>query len=123
MEQKFKHAAAFKEHYSVARPIYLDALDGPCHLTYGGFPNMTWIFDHRGIPVYKCDWTDHHSVKNALQYFLEVKQRQGAGEVVVPFRAERLDYRESNREKFDKGLLVAGQKAFDEFREMFPRES
>lgn len=31
MEQKFRHARALKDNLGVARPIYVDALDGACH--------------------------------------------------------------------------------------------
>nr|NIN96395.1 hypothetical protein [Anaerolineae bacterium] len=61
MEQKFRHAQDLREILGVARPILVDSLDGVCHRAYGSMPNMTWIFTGNGIPVYKSDWTDHHS--------------------------------------------------------------
>jgi len=93
MEQKFKHARDLRDVLGVARPILLDALDGDCHRAYGSMPNMSWIFTHSGMPVYKSDWTDAISVENAIQYFLEVSGRRRAGERMAPFHVERLDFR------------------------------
>ena len=110
LEQKYRHAQALRDRLGVTRPILLDALDGACHRTYGSMPNMTWIFNASGIPVYKSDWSDHHSVANALEYFLDVSQRRRAKERLAPFRVERLDYR---------GLERNGPKAVDEFKTAF----
>jgi hypothetical protein len=115
--QKLKHAQALRDILNVARPILADALDGSCHLAYGSMPNMTWIFNKAGIPIYKSDWTDAESVENALIYFLNVAQRRRERERLAPFRVERLDYRKSNREEFYAGLELSGPKAVREFKE------
>jgi hypothetical protein len=117
--QKIRHAEALRDVLGVSRPILLDALDGPCHRAYGSMPNMTWIFARSGIPVYKSDWTDHVSVANALDYFLDVTQRRRAREKLAPFRVERLDYRDHDQEAFYRGLERNGPKAVTEFREAF----
>src|SRR5713226_10477423 len=70
MEQKFKHARALRDILGVTRPILLDSLDGACHRAYGSMPNMSWIFNHTGTPIYKSDWTDSKSVESAVEYFL-----------------------------------------------------
>jgi hypothetical protein len=119
MEQKFRHAQALRDLLGVSRPILLDALDGPCHRVYGSMPNMTWIFTKSGVPVYKSDWTDANSVENAVQYFLDVSDRQRARERLAPFRVERLDYRNQDRDAFFKGLERSGPKAVQEFRDAF----
>ena len=80
---------------------------------------MTWIFNASGIPVYKSDWSDHHSVANALEYFLDVSQRRRAKERLAPFRVERLDYRNQDRQAFFRGLERNGPKAVDEFKTAF----
>jgi hypothetical protein len=116
MEQKFRHARALRDILGVTRPILVDALDGACHRAYGSMPNMTWIFARSGIAVYKSDWTDHHSVANALDYLLDVVARRRAGERLAPFRVERLDYRERDLDAFYKGLERNGPKAVREFR-------
>ena len=72
-----------------------------------------------GVPVYKSDRTDAKSVENALVYYLDVLARRQSGEQLVPFQVERLDYRESDRKAFMRGLEVAGQKAVDEFKNAF----
>lgn len=117
MEQKFEHGRALRDVYGVTRPILLDSLDGACHRAYGSQPNMTWIFNRAGIPVYKSDWTDSHSVENAIIYYLEVIERRRNGERVAPFRVERVDYRIQDQDAFYEGLVRNGPKAVREFRE------
>lgn len=116
MEQKAEHARALRDVLGVTRPILLDALDGACHRAYGSMPNMSWIFNRAGIPVYKSDWTDHHSVANALAYFLDVSQRRRDRERLAPFHVERLDYRGSDPDAFYAGLARSGPKAVEEFK-------
>ncbi len=119
MEQKTKHACDLRDVLGVTRPILLDALDGACHRAYGSMPNMTWVFNRAGIPIYKSDWSDADSVDNALVYFLDVSERRKARERLAPFHVERLDYRNQDREAFYDGLARSGQKAVDEFRKAF----
>jgi hypothetical protein len=115
MAQKLEHARALRDQLGVSRPILVDALDGACHRAYGSMPNMTWIFSRSGVPVYKSDWTNSHSVENAIEYFFQVIQRRRQGERLVPFRVDRLDYRTSDTEAFYKGLERNGPKAVREF--------
>ncbi len=119
MEQKLRHAAALRAELGVRRPILVDALDGACHRAYGSMPNMTWIFNRTGIPVYKSDWTDAVSVGNSLDYFVDVLRRRRDRQRLVPFHVERLDYRHQDRKKFYEGLETNGPKAVDEFRAVF----
>jgi len=117
MEMKFEHGRALRDVYGVTRPIVLDSLDGACHRAYGSQPNMTWIFSKAGIPAYKSDWTDSHSVENAVIYLLEVIERRRTGERMAPFRVERIDYRIQDQDAFYSGLARNGPKAVREFRE------
>ena len=119
MEQKFRHARDLRNKLGVTRPVLMDALDGACHRAYGSMPNMTWIFNKAGTPIYKSDWTDAHSVENAIVYFLEVLERRRSGERMAPFHVERLDYRIQDREAFYRGLERNGPRAVDEFRHAF----
>jgi hypothetical protein len=119
IEQKFRHARALRDILGVNRPILIDALDGACHRAYGSMPNMTWIFNKSGTPIYKSDWTDTRSVANAVEYFLDVLERRRAGERLAPFRVERLDYRTQDQAAFYAGLERDGPKAVREFREAF----
>ncbi len=119
MEQKLRHAQALRDILGVTRPILVDALDGACHRAYGSMPNMTWIFNRSGVPVYKAAWTDANSVANAIEYFIDVAERRKARERLVPFRVERLDYRTSDRAEFFKGLERNGPKAVHEFAAAF----
>ncbi len=117
MAQKHDHARALRDVLGVTRPILLDALDGACQRAYGSMPNMTWIFTRSGVPVYKSSWTDANSVQNAVEYFLDASLRRKEKERLVPFQVERVDYRNSDQEKFYQGLERNGPKAVREFRE------
>ncbi len=119
MEQKLRHARDLRDKLGVTRPILVDALDGACHRAYGSMPNMSWIFTTTGAPIYKSDWTDPRSVASAIEYFLDVSARRGAGERLVGFRVERLDYRTQDRVAFYAGLERNGPKAVREFRAAF----
>ena len=119
MEQKLEHARALRDEYGVTRLILVDSLDGSCHRAYGSMPNMTWIFTRAGIPVYKSDWTDCRSVKNAIEYFLDGVERRKGGSQLAPFHVERLDFRDQDREAFYAGLERNGPKAVEEFRKAF----
>lgn len=119
MEQKFKHAEALRDVLGVKRPILVDSLEGACHWAFGSMPNMTWIFNRGGTILYKSDWTDSHSVVNAVEYFLDVGVRRKNGERLAPFKVERLDYRESDHEAFFKHLEVCGPQAVSDFGKAF----
>ena len=118
-EQKLEHARALRDVLGVTRPILVDSLDGVCHRAFGSMPNMSWIFQQAGVPIYKSDWTDANSVENAIQYFLNVTQRRRNRERLAPFRVERLDYRTQDQERFYQGLARNGPKAVHEFDEAF----
>ena len=110
MEQKFEHAADLRDILGVKRAILLDALDGAAHRAYGSMPNMTWIFNRSGMPVYKSDWTDANSVANALEYFVDINDRRSSRERLAPFHVERLDFRNVDRNQYlrQKGANKSG---------------
>ncbi len=119
MEQKYKHAQALRDVYGISRPIVLDALDGAAHRTYGGYPNMTWIFNRTGTILYKADWTDTDSVVSMVEYLLEVQERRKNRERLTAFRVERIEYRIQDGEAFNAGLERNGPKAVEEFKTAF----
>ena len=119
MEQKAAQAEKLREVYGVRRPILLDELEGACHRRYGSMPNMTWIFDRRGIVLYKSDWSDAGSVKEQLDLLMGLGERRRAGQRISPYRVERMEYREIDRDGFYQGLELAGPKAVEEFRNEF----
>jgi len=119
MEQKLRHAHALRDVLGVNRPIFADALDGPCHRAYGSMPNMTWVFTKSGVPIYKSDWSDSASVASAVAYYLDVRDRRRAGERLAPFHVERVDYRTQDQDRFYAGLERNGPKAVEEFRNAF----
>ncbi len=115
-EQKLAHARAFRDMFDVRRPILVDSLDGACHRAYGGMPNMSWIMDRQGRPVYKANWTDVVSIQAALQNLSDmVERRRNSRKPVTPFEVHRLEYRVNDREAFMKGLERNGPKAVTEF--------
>ncbi len=118
-EQKLRHAHAMRDVLGVTRPILVDALDGACHRRYGSMPNMTWIFDRRGVPLYKSDWTDADSVREQLEKLHALPERRRSGVRIAPFRVERMEWREADRDRFYAGLELAGPKAVEEFRKAF----
>ena len=119
MEQKFKHARDLRDRLGVSRQILVDSLDGACHRAFGSMPNMTWIFNKSGTPLYKSDWTDTTSVELALEYLLQVGERRRNRERLTPFRVERIDFRVQDQDAFYKGLERNGPKVVQEFREAF----
>lgn len=123
MEQKVKHAEALRDIYGVTRPILLDALDGACHRGYGGYPNMTWIFNRQGQVLYKAAWTDSASVERMLDYLIEVAERRKNRERLAPFLVERVEYRVQDRDAFYGGLERNGPQAVDDFITTFPESA
>ncbi|MEK6256141.1 MAG: hypothetical protein N2C13_02345 [Chloroflexota bacterium] len=119
MEQKFKHARDLRDVIGVTRPILVDALDGSCHRAYGSMPNMSWILNRNGAPVYKGDWTDVASIEDSIEYLLKVADRRREGGRLAGFHVERLDFRVQDRERFYQGLERNGPKAVREFDEAF----
>ncbi len=119
MEQKFRHARDLRDVLGVTRPILVDSLDGACHRAYGSLPNMTWIFNRSGMPLYKSEWTDVTSVELTIEYLLQVGERRRNRERLAPFRVERIDFRVQDQDAFYAGLERSGPKAVQEFRDAF----
>ncbi len=115
-EQKLAHAREFQRRFRVQRPILVDSLDGICHRAYGSMPNMCWIMDRAGRPVYKADWTDSASVERAVRdLFAMAGRRRDTRLPSAPFNVERLEHRPRDHPAFLKGLEIAGPKAVAEF--------
>lgn len=117
IEQKMNHATQFKDYFNVQRPILVDSLDGKCHRAYGSMPNMSWIFDRRGRPVYKSDWTRAESIRNAIQHLFEATERRRKLKLpFVPYNVQRMEYRPRDQEAFMNALARNGEKAVEEFK-------
>ena len=115
-EQKMAHAETFREIFAVKRPILVDSLDGACHRAYSAMPNMSWIFDRGGRPIYKANWTDVTSIRTAWRDLqASIERRRSNQQVVTPFQVARLEYRPNDRAAFMRGLELAGPKAVTEF--------
>ena len=122
MADKAKCAQGLRDLYGVNRPIYLDDVAGDLHIQFGGMANMTWIFNRSGIPLYKSRWTDAKSAENAAVYYLDVQARRKNKERLAPFKVERIDYRDVNKKARLEGLAKAGQKAVDDWVEMYEQD-
>jgi len=122
MTDKVRAAQALRDHYGVNRPIYLDDITGDLHIAYGGRANMTWVFNKAGIPLYRSDWTDAPSCVNAVEYYLDVQERRRNRERLAPFKVERIDYRDVNKEKRLEGLAKAGPKAVDDWVKLYEQD-
>lgn len=118
-EQKLSNARDLRDVLHVTRPILVDELDGACHRAYGSMPNMTWIFDQRGVALYKADWTDADSVREALEKILALPERRRAGVRMEPFNVERVEWRQADIGRFYEGLERNGPSAVEEFRAAF----
>lgn len=121
MEDKIRAAQKLRDHYEVDRPIFIDDITGDLHLAFGGRSNMTWIFNRAGSPLYRSNWTDALSSENAVIYYLDVLERRRNREKLAPFKVERLDYRDVNKEKRIEGIALAGKQAIDEWSAMYDK--
>ena len=116
MEQKLQYARDFVEMWSIDRPMYVDDLDGPVHKAYGMLPNMTWIINSAGQIVYKANWTDHRTVKMAVEQLIAERDLRRAKARITPYSIEWQPNRENPVVKFMGGLYdVSGERAVAEF--------
>ncbi len=116
MEQKLGHARDFVEMWDIERPMYVDDLDGPVHRAYGTLPNMTWIINRSGHIVYKADWTDHRTVRAAVEQLVTERDLQQARTRITPYNVYWQPNRESPVVEFVGGLYgVPGERAVREF--------
>lgn len=116
MEQKLQHARDFVEMWGIERPMYVDDIDGPVHRAYGQLPNMTWIINSAGQIVYKADWTDHRTVRAAVEQLIAERDLRRARTRITPYYIEWQPNRENPVVEFVAGLYdVPGERAVEEF--------
>ena len=116
MEQKIQHARDMAEMWSMERPMLVDDLDGPLHRAYGSLPNMAWIINSAGRIVYKADWTDHRTIRPAVEQLITERDLRRERERMTPYAVEWMPNRSNDRIAFMGGLLdVPGERAVDEF--------
>jgi len=121
MEQKLRHARAFKAEFGVERPILVDDLAGTGHRLYGKLPNMTYLVGRGGKVLFRADWTDAPTIEVVMEHLLAGRARRRAGARLVPFYAELVGYRWSDQETFREGLRRAGPQAVDDFQRVMQR--
>ncbi len=115
-EHKLDAARKFVDQCGLQRPMLVDTLDGEVHRAYGALPNMSWIISPSGRIVYKADWTDPRTIRQALEQLgFEIdEKREGAH--MTPYYVETLSQRPNSTEEFMQGLLdVGGARSAHEF--------
>jgi len=121
LEQKLRHAGAFRDLMSVQRPILVDDMEGTGHHLYGALPNMTYIVNRAGTIIFRSDWTDPPTIQAALDYFLAAREKRREGMRLTSFYAEIQGYRWNDPEQFMAGLQRNGPLAVEDFRNMSQR--
>jgi thiol-disulfide isomerase/thioredoxin len=116
LEQKLAHARSFREQFRIERPILVDDLAGTGHKMYGMLPNMTYLIGRGGKVLFRADWTDPPTIRNALDYVLASRARRREGLRLAPFYAEFVGYRWSDISAVEQGLARAGKKAVEDFK-------
>lgn len=116
-DQKMFHAEKFKDFFGMKRELLVDSLDGACHRAYGSMPNMCWILDRGGRPVYKSDWTNTASVRRTLEYLFDmIQERRAMKTPFAPFSVHRTEYRARDETAFMKALERNGEQAVEDFK-------
>ena len=119
MAGKREIAKALRSVVGLKRQVLLDALDGAAHQAYGLLPNMTWIFGHGGLILYKSAWTDPDDVAESLTRALDGVERRVKGDN-LPFYSERLSWRVRDDETFRALLERCGPQAVSDFYDKNP---
>ena len=89
IEQKVSQAMAFKQILGIERPILVDDIVGTGHDMYGTLPNMTYIVARgSGRVLFRADWTDPPTIRNAMDYILDSRERRREGVRLTPFYSE-----------------------------------
>lgn len=113
IEQKFLHAASFKERLGTERPIAVDSLYGRVHRIYGGVSNMSWIIDHTGHVAFRAAWTVAADIEAALEETLRVRELRREGRPVSVYYREMTGLRPL-RERPEGGQHFLGGKVAEE---------
>lgn len=115
-ERKLAGARLLRDETGIRRPILVDDLAGSAHRRYGLMPNMTWVINRGGAVVFKANWTSAANVEAFLTRFLaRGAERPPRGAMMAPYETEQVEFREVNREEFNKRLLRNGPRAAEEF--------
>lgn len=121
MEQKIKHAQAFRDRFEIKRPVVVDDLEGTLHRQFGMLPNMTYLIGRAGRVLFRSDWTDAATAEAAMCYMLDARNRRREGLRLKPFFTEMVGYRWSDQAAFEAGLEVAGPQAVSDFERAMNR--
>lgn len=78
-------------------------------------PNMTWVIDRGGRVAYKANWTSAANVKAFLDRFLAARGQRPPGTAHAMYETEQIEYRVTDRQRFQQHLLRNGPRAVQEF--------
>jgi len=101
--------------FGITRRMLVDDLEGAVHRAYGSLPNMSYIV-HRGIVVYRADWTDVRTISMALDQLVFQWGAIRSKRRMNPYYLEWAPMRETDMGPFLTLLLeIAGTRAVDEY--------
>jgi hypothetical protein len=113
--RKLACARLLRDETGIRRSILVDDLAGSVHRRYGSMPNMTWVIGRGGRVAYKANWTSAENVEAFLTRFLAAGAQRPRGAAMAVYETEQLEFRQVDREKFNKRLLRNGPRAASEF--------
>lgn len=114
-DAKLAHARLLRDETGIRRTILVDDLAGTAHRSYGGLPNMTWVFSRGGRVAYKANWTDAANVEAFLERFLAARTPQHGGSRQALYETEQAEFRTIDDEAFQAHLKRNGPRAVTEF--------
>jgi hypothetical protein len=77
-------------------------------------PNMTWVIDRGGRVAYRANWTSAANVEAFLARYLAARADRSRGAPTL-YQTEQLEFRQVDREGFNRRLLRNGPRAVTEF--------
>ena len=113
--RKLACARLLHDETGISRPILVDDLAGSAHRRYGSMPNMTWVINRGGRVAYKANWTSAANMEAFLTRFLAAGAQRPRGAAMAVYETEQLEFRQVDREEFNKRLLRNGPRAVEEF--------
>ncbi len=76
---------------------------------------MTYVIGRGGRLIYRADWTSAANVAAFLTRFESQRRHRPAQGGRAPYISEQLEYRDQDREAFDRRLRRNGPRSYDEF--------
>lgn len=117
LEQKRRHAQAFRDRWDLQRTILVDDLDGTADHRYGLLPDMCYLLGAGNRVLYKADWTEPDTIRLILDYqLLRIEKRRTSSFRIGPFHAEFLGHRPADWRWFEDRLALNGPQAVTDWQ-------